>query len=48
VTGKAETVGRTSIERVRDICRRLPECAVDGDQHHKLAVRGRTLAERID
>src|SRR5437667_8007909 len=43
VTGKAETVGRTSIERVRDICRRLPECAVDGDQHHKLAVRGRTI-----
>ena len=36
-------MGRTSIDRVRDICRRLPECAVDGDQHHKLAVRGRTI-----
>jgi hypothetical protein len=40
-----EAVGmeRTSIERVRAICRDLPECEVAGDQHHKLSVRGRTI-----
>lgn len=32
-----------SIDRVREICRGLPECEVQGDQHHKLSVRGRTV-----
>jgi hypothetical protein len=36
-------VGRTSLERGRAICRRLSECSVDGDQHHRLSVRGRTI-----
>ena len=25
------------------ICRALPECEVEGDQHHRLSVRGRTI-----
>jgi hypothetical protein len=33
----------TTIDRVRDICRELPECEVEGDQHHKLSVRGKTM-----
>ena len=32
-----------SIDRVRAICRELPECEIDGEQHHKLSVRGRTI-----
>jgi hypothetical protein len=32
-----------TIERVRKICRALPECVVDGDPHHKLSVRGKTI-----
>lgn len=34
----------TTIERVRRICAALPECTVEGDQHHKIAVRGKTMA----
>jgi hypothetical protein len=32
-----------SIDRIRAICAELPECEVEGDQHHKLSVRGKTL-----
>jgi hypothetical protein len=32
-----------TIERVREICRELPECEVTGQQHHKISVRGRTV-----
>ena len=32
-----------TIERVREICESLPECTVEGGQHHKLSVRGRTM-----
>ncbi|MFP3900660.1 MAG: MmcQ/YjbR family DNA-binding protein [Acidimicrobiia bacterium] len=32
-----------SIDRVRAICRTLPECEVHGEQHHELSVRGRTI-----
>jgi len=37
------TTPDTGIERVRAICAELPECTVEGDQHHKLAVRGKTM-----
>jgi hypothetical protein len=33
----------TTIEQIRGICARLPECTVEGDQHHKLSVRGKTM-----
>ena len=33
-----------SIERIRAICATLPECTVDGDQHHKVSVRAKTMA----
>jgi hypothetical protein len=36
-------VDDTTIDAVRGICDHLPECAVEGDQHHKLSVRGRTI-----
>jgi hypothetical protein len=32
-----------SIDEVRRICRSLPECVVEGGQHHKLTVRGKTM-----
>jgi hypothetical protein len=32
-----------TIDHVRRICRDLPECVVEGDQHHKLSVRGKTM-----
>jgi hypothetical protein len=32
-----------TIGRVRRICADLPECHVDGDQHQKLSVRGKTM-----
>ncbi len=32
-----------SIDRVRVICTELPECVVEGDQHHKISVRGKTI-----
>ena len=34
----------TTIDRVREICRALPECEVAGGQYHTISVRGRTLA----
>jgi hypothetical protein len=34
---------RNTIDRVRKICADLPECTVDGGQHHKLSVRGKTM-----
>ena len=37
------SVPLSSIEHVRRICALLPECVVDGDQHHKLSVRGKTI-----
>jgi hypothetical protein len=33
----------TGIEQVRAICADLPECEVEGTQHHKLTVRGKTM-----
>lgn len=32
-----------SIDRIRHICADLPECLVEGDQHHKISVRGKTI-----
>ena len=32
-----------TLARVEEICRTLPECVVEGDQHHKLTVRKRTM-----
>jgi hypothetical protein len=32
-----------SVDRVSEICRGLPECEIEGDQHHKLSVAGKTL-----
>lgn len=33
----------STIDEVRRSCQALPECVVEGDQHHKLSVRGRTM-----
>ncbi len=32
-----------SIDEVRKICSNLPECTVEGNQHHKLSVCGKTM-----
>ena len=32
-----------TIDEVRRICADLPECEVEGDRHHKLSVRGKTM-----
>jgi hypothetical protein len=32
-----------TIDEVRRICDALPECVVEGSQHHKLSVRGKTM-----
>lgn len=32
-----------TIERVRELCAALPECVVEGAQHHTLTVRGKTI-----
>jgi hypothetical protein len=32
-----------TLGEVRKICRALPECTVEGDQHHKISVRGKTM-----
>ena len=37
------TDGEKTLERVRRICRSLPECTVEGGQHHKLSVRAKTM-----
>ncbi|MET0663166.1 MAG: MmcQ/YjbR family DNA-binding protein [Ilumatobacteraceae bacterium] len=39
----AGTQASTSIDRLTEICRDLPECEIEGDQHHKLSVAGRTI-----
>jgi hypothetical protein len=39
-----DAVAAASIARIRAICAALPECTVDGDQHHKIAVRAKTMA----
>jgi hypothetical protein len=36
-------VATASIDEVRRICEELPECSVEGTQHHKLSVRGKTM-----
>jgi hypothetical protein len=36
--------GRASLTRIEEICARLPECTVEGDRHHEIAVRGKTMA----
>jgi hypothetical protein len=33
-----------SLTRLRTICADLPECVVEGDQHHKVSVRSKTMA----
>jgi hypothetical protein len=33
----------STIDEVRRICDALPECLVEGSQHHKLSVRGKTV-----
>jgi hypothetical protein len=33
----------STLERVRKICAALPEVEIDGDEHHKLSVRGKTI-----
>ena len=35
--------GVVSIDRIRDICTELPECVVEGEQHHKISVRGKII-----
>jgi hypothetical protein len=37
------TDGAATLAHVVDICRDLPDCEVEGQQHHKLSVRGRTM-----
>ena len=32
-----------TLEHIQRICEDLPECVVEGSQHHKLSVRGRTM-----
>jgi len=38
-----ETIAPVTIAHVREVCQDLPECELQGDQHHKLSVRGKTL-----
>ena len=33
----------STLDEVRCICDGLPECVVEGAQHHKLSVRGKTI-----
>ncbi len=42
-TAKAAVPATDTIGRVRRICTDLPECRMDGDQHQKLSVRGKTM-----
>jgi hypothetical protein len=39
----SEAQARASIERLTEICHDLPECEIDGDQHHKVTVAGKTI-----
>lgn len=39
----SEERARSSLERLSAICADLPECVIDGDQHHKVTVAGKTL-----
>jgi hypothetical protein len=32
-----------TLEEVRKICDRLPECTLEGGQHHKISVRNKTM-----
>jgi hypothetical protein len=41
---EAALVEDTTIDRVRELCRELPECEITGGGHHTIRVRGRTLA----
>jgi hypothetical protein len=36
-------VAASTLDRVRKLCAALPEVEIDGEQHHKLSVRGKTL-----
>jgi len=38
-----ETIAPATIAHVREVCQDLPECELQGDQHHKLSVRGKTM-----
>lgn len=42
-TNISEVQARESIERLTQICHSLPECEIDGDQHHKVTVAGKTM-----
>ena len=33
----------STIDEVKRICAELPECIVEGSQHHKMSVRGKTM-----
>jgi hypothetical protein len=39
-----DAMAADSIARLRAICTALPECAIEGDQHHKVSVRSKTMA----
>ena len=38
-----DALAADSIARIRTICTALPECTVEGSQHHKLSVRAKTM-----
>ena len=37
------TQASLAVERLTEICRDLPECAIEGDQHLKVSVAGKTM-----
>ena len=39
----AKLSGAKTLARIQKICAELPECEVNGTQHHKLTVRGKTM-----
>jgi hypothetical protein len=43
VTVPIEDVAVESLRRIEDVCAALPECTVEGSQHHTLRVRGTTI-----
>lgn len=43
MTNDVRARGASTLERIAAICAGLPECEVDGEQHHKLTVRTKTI-----
>ncbi len=43
VTGISQAQASSSVEQLTKICRNLPECVIEGDQHLKLSVAGKTI-----